>query len=117
MLKLIAAAAALLIATNVHADNACYTSCYDECLRSGSLARTCQQECTQECPAGGTTTPTCTIVTDSSAHDACVATATATYAACISAFPIWPFGPGICSVNYLNAVNACPAPVQTTVCK
>lgn len=116
MMKFLAASAVLfLVATNVHADNACYTACDNTCLRSGTLARECQLECTQECPAGGTTTPTCTIVTDSTAHDSCVADATLKYAACVSLLGPWPLA-GWCSVNYYNAVNACPAPVQTTVC-
>jgi hypothetical protein len=117
MMKLIAASAILLAAASGHADNACYTSCYQECIRSGSLARTCQLECTRECPSGGGSTPTCTTVTDSSAHDSCIATATANYALCTAILPEWPFGPAICSQMFLNAVNACPAPVQTTVCR
>ncbi|HET9991869.1 MAG TPA: hypothetical protein VFQ65_25245 [Kofleriaceae bacterium] len=115
MLKTIAAAAALLIvATNAHADNPCVTSCEQECLRTGSLARECQIECTQECPVE-TAPPTCTLVTDSSAHDACIANDTAWYFTCLGLFPIWGIGPAWCSSQLQKAVSSCPATVQ--VCK
>lgn len=116
MMKLIATSAFLfLAATAVHADNACFSSCDAQCLKTGSLARDCQLECTQECPPTQSTTPTCTIFSDSSAHDSCVAAATAKYAACVSLLGPWPLG-GWCTANYINQINACPGPVQTTVC-
>jgi hypothetical protein len=78
-------------ANNVYAD-ACFDSCEQECLKSGSLARTCQIECTSECPPTQTPPPVCTTV-DNPAHDTCVRNDTAVYVACLGALPIWPFGP------------------------
>ena len=114
MMKFLVAAAALLaVAATVHADNACYTSCDQECLRSGSLARECQLECTQECPATGGSTKTCVTQTDCSAHDACVTNDIFWLYFCSHS----PLGP-LCTAQYVSpgGVAACPACVTTTVC-
>jgi len=115
MLKLITAATLMIFANNVYAD-ACFDDCNQTCLRSGSLARTCQLECTAECPpTKPPPPPVCTTVDNSAARNSCVANDTAWYFSCLGLFPVWPFGPGWCSTQFLNAVNTCPAS-QLTVC-